>query len=166
MPASLDLVHRALAERRRLRIFHDGKEKEIEPGRLTVANGRWFVLARFVGSDQFYGWRLDRLEVEGLGVPITTPLDPPDPIEVVDNTAWRRHEPVDVELRCSADDAEWVVSWFARATASYDEDELVMHLQVRNMEALVDRVLRFAGAVWATAPPDIVARVREHAAAF
>src|SRR3954470_11157853 len=85
MPEALDVVHRALAERRRVRIVHDAEEKDIEPALLTVQNGRWFVIARFVGADGFYGWGGGRGGGVGLGEPMTDEITPPDPLSVVDN---------------------------------------------------------------------------------
>src|SRR4051812_43680729 len=72
---------------------------------------------------------------------MTDEITPPDPLSVVDNTAWVRHEPVAVELRCATADAEVVTGWFARADVSQDGDETVLCMAVSNSEALIDRVL-------------------------
>jgi predicted DNA-binding transcriptional regulator YafY len=162
VPGALDLVHRALADGRRLRIHRNGRDQEIDPAQLFVQQGRWFLIARYVDSDRFYGFRLDRLDVTGLGDEMKETPFVRDPLEVTDPTAWPMHDPVDVELRCPRDDAERVHEWFARGELSHDGDEAVIRMSVRNTASLVDRVLSFAGGVRVASPPSVVAAVREH----
>jgi predicted DNA-binding transcriptional regulator YafY len=166
MPAALDVIHTALASRKQVVIRHNGADKTIEPAQMSVQQGRWFVIARYAGAPQFYGFRLDRLVVIRLGDPITEEITPPDPLTVIDNTAWPTHEPFAAELRCSQEDAERVCDWFPRADVSHDGDEVVMRFDVSNAEGLIDRVLSFGGAVWVVAPPEVRARIREQAASF
>jgi predicted DNA-binding transcriptional regulator YafY len=166
VPRALDAVHTALAERRQLVILHREAERTIEPVQLTVQNSRWFLIARYAGANRFYGFRLDRMTVLNVGDPVEREVTVPDPLTVIDNTAWQNHEPVDVELRCGAGDREWVAGWFPRAEVSVDGDEVALRMPVSNLEALLDRVLRFGGAVRVAAPERAVVLVRERAAMF
>lgn len=166
MPPALDMIHTALASRRQVVIHHNGADKTIEPAQLSVQQGRWFLIARYAGSAQFYGFRLDRLVVVSLGDAITEEIVAPDPLSVVDNTAWPTHEPIDVELRCADDEAERVCDWFPRAEVDRDGSDVVMRMPVTNSDGLIDRVLAFGGAVRIVSPPELKARIRDQVASF
>lgn len=165
VPRALDVVQSALASGRALRIVRNGDEVEFEPGQLASRGGRWFVLGRYAGSAVLRGPRLDRMEVLGLGGPLAAPVDIGDPDEVLDPTAWRHHEPVDVELRCLTADLGLVLSWFPRADISQDGDETAMRFWVRNEQALVGRVLGLAGAVRIVHPETARTALRTQVAA-
>ena len=166
MPPALDIIHNALASRRQVVIHHNGADKTIEPVQLSVQQGRWFLIARYAGAPRFYGFRLDRLTVVSLGEAITEEIVAPDPLNVIDNTAWPTHEPIEVELRCAAGDAERVCDRFPRADVDYAGDEVVMRFTVSNSDGLIDRVLVFGGAVRIASPPELRTRIRDQVSAF
>lgn len=164
VPRTLDLVQTALSGRRRLRLVRHGNVTEFEPATLVVRGGRWFVVGRYTGSPKLYGHRVDRLEVDGLGDPMPEPVHVEDPELVLDQTAWTTHEPRDAELRCRLADLGTVQSWFPRAQINTHGDEAVLTFWYRNEEALVSRILGLGWTVRAVAPPELVDRVRRHAA--
>ncbi len=161
LPGGLGLVHAALAGRRSLLVDVGEAEKVVEPARLASYQGRWFLLVRFPGSEQVYGYRLDRLEVLALGDPLPAAPVRVDPLEVLDPTAWRRHPPEDVELRCQLADVDAVASWFPRATHAVQGDEVALRFECSHREALLDRVVGLAGAGRLVAPDDAVLQLRE-----
>lgn len=165
VPRSLDTVQAALAGRRRVRVVRDGEEVELEPAQLASRHGRWFVLGRYPESRRLLGHRLDRLDVVGLGGPVTGPVDVGDPEEVLDPTAWHEHEQRETELRCRVPDLDTVRSWFPRADVAVDGEDAVLRFSYRNEDALVTRVLGLAWHVRVVSPESAVRRVREQAAA-
>ncbi len=161
LPSGLGLVHAALAGRRSLVIDLHGEDKVVEPAQLASYHGRWFLLVRFPGSEQVYGYRLDRLEVVALGKPLPAAPLRVDPLDVLDPTAWRKNQPEDVELRCDLADADAVASWFPRASREAGRSEVVLRFSCSHREALVDRVIGLAGAARLVAPEAVVAQLRE-----
>ena len=161
LPHGLGLVHAALAGRRGLVIEVEGQEKVVEPVQLASYQGRWSLLARFTGSDQVYGYRLDRLEVVRLGDVLPAAPERVDPLTVLDPTAWRKHEPLTVKIGCDARDLALVASWFPRAMSEVSQDDAVLTFDSTNCEAVVDRVLGLAGAAQLVAPASAVAALRE-----
>lgn len=164
VPRSLDVVQSALASGRALRVVRHGDEVDFAPGQLASRGGRWFVLGRYAGSTAVRGLRLDRMEVVGLGAPLAAAVEVGDPDEVLDQTAWGSHDPVDVELRCLTDDLGLVLSWFPRADVTTDGDETVLRFPVRNQQALVGRVIGLAGAVRIESPEQARTALRHQVA--
>lgn len=161
LPHGLGLVHAALAGQRSLVIESDGKEKVVEPVQLASYQGRWSLLVRFPGNEQVYGYRLDRLDVLRLGDVLAAAPERVDPLGVLDPTAWRKHDPRPVELRCDARDLALVASWFPRAECEEADYEAVLRFSSTNCEAVVDRVLGLAGAARLAAPDTAVTELRE-----
>lgn len=166
LPRGLGLVHAALAGRRSLVIDVEGDEKVVEPTQLASYQGRWFLLVRFPGSEQAYGYRLDRLEVVALGDPLPEAPVRIDPLTVLDPTAWRKNDPEVVELRCDAADADFVGSWFPRARREVEGDEVVLTFSCSHCEALLDRVIGLAGAARLVGPAAAVAQLRHRLLPF
>lgn len=167
LPRGLGLVHAALAGRRALVVERQGEERTVEPVQLAAHEGRWYLLLRYPGKPQTYGYRLDRLDVLRLGdVLSVVPARVDDPRDVLDPTAWREHAPVDVEVRCDPADAVLVGSWFPRAQARDDGDEVVLAFPSTNTEAVVDRVLGLAGAARLLAPAHAVEQLRARVLPF
>ena len=160
LPHGLGLVHAALAGRRSLVVEVDGQEKVVEPVQLASYQGRWSLLVRFPRNDQAYGYRLDRLEVVRLGDVLPVAPQRVDPLTVLDPTAWSKHEPAQVEIRCNPGDLPLVASWFPRATSEVSQAEAVLTFASTNCEAVVDRVLGLAGAARLVAPGSAVAELR------
>ena len=166
LPGGLGLVHAALAGRRALVVELGGEEKVVEPAQMASYQGRWFLLVRFPGSEQVYGYRLDRLEVVALGDPLPAAPVRVDPLDVLDPTAWAKNEAEDVELRCDLADADSVASWFPRARRETRGDEVVLAFSCSHREALLDRVIGLAGAVRLVGPEAAVELLRDRLAPF
>lgn len=160
LPHGLGLVHAALAGQRSLVIDRDGEEKVVEPVQLASYQGRWSLLVRFPNSAQVYGYRLDRLEVLRLGDVLPAAPERIDPLTVLDPTAWKKHEPRSVEIRCDTRDLPLVASWFPRAECDEAGYEAVLRFASTNCEAVVDRVLGLAGAARLVAPESAVDGLR------
>lgn len=161
VPRSLDLAQAALAGGRSLRLVKDGEEVGFAPGLLAARHGRWFLLGRYDGDATVKAPRLDRLDVLGLGAPLSEPVEVGDADEVLDPTAWPSHEPRDAVLRCHPADLGAVSSWFPRAAVEVRDDQTaVLRFWYRNEEALLSRVLGLAGAAWVVGPASAVASVR------
>ena len=160
LPSALDLAHAALAGRRRLVIERKGEEKVVEPVQMSVRAGRWYLLVRYGPDSGVYGYRLDRLRVLRLADVMTTAPQPVDERLVLDPTAWRVHEPLDVEIRCDARDAAAVRSWFPRADVREVASEVALTFSSTNVDAVVDRVVGLAGAARLLAPAEAVEALR------
>lgn len=162
VPRALDLAQAALAGGRSLRLVKDGEEVRFEPGLLAARHGRWFLIGRYDGDPTVKAPRLDRLEVLGLGGPLSAPVEVGDPDEVLDSTAWPSHERREAELHCRPEDLGVVASWFPRANEELlNEETAVLRFWYRNEEALISRVLGLAGVAWVVRPPSAVEAVRE-----
>jgi hypothetical protein len=161
LPHGLGLVHAALAGRRSLVIEVDGQEKVVEPVQLASYQGRWSLLVRFPGSDQVYGYRLDRLEVVRLDDVLPAAPEKVDPLTVLDPTGWKKHDPLPVEIQCDARDLPLVRSWFPRAATGMTASEAALTFSSTNCEAVIDRVLGLAGAARLVAPDSAVAGLRQ-----
>ena len=160
LPSALDLAHAALAGRRRLVVRRHGEDRTVEPVQMHVRRGHWYLLVRYGPDSAAYGYRLDRLDVAGLGDVMTSPPEPVDALDVLDATAWRKHAPVDVELRCRFEDTAAVSSWFPRASVREHPSGTRLTFSSTNLEAVVDRVLGLAGAARLIAPPTAVEMMR------
>ena len=160
LPSALDRVHAALAGRRRLVIEHHGERRIVEPVQMSVHAGRWFLLARYPGRPEPRGYRLDRLGVLALGEAMSTAPEPIDPLQVLDATAWQVDEPLDVEIRCDAEDAATVTSRFPRAVVREHATQTVLTFSSTNVEAVLDRVIGLAGAARLVAPATAVDALR------
>lgn len=160
LPSTLDLAHAALAGRRRLVIRRRGEEKTVEPVQMHVRHGHWYLLVRYGPGSPAYGFRLDRLDVLRLGEVMATAPEPVDAQEVLDATAWRKHDPLDVEIRCRFEDTAAVASWFPRAAVREHPSATRLTFSSTNLEAVVDRVLGLAGAARLVAPPAAVELLR------
>lgn len=167
VPEALGLVHTALAGGRALLVERDGQQTTVEPAQLASFEGRWYLLARYAGSDQVYGFRLDRLDVVGLGpVLLTPPVRVEDPREVLDPTGWRADPPFAVELRCDPADRAHVLSWFPRAVVTREDDDVVLRFPATHRANVLDRVIGLAGAARLVAPVDLVAELRARLSPF
>lgn len=160
LPHGLGLVHVALAGARGLVVEVNGEEKVVEPVQLASYQGRWSLLVRFPGAERVYGYRLDRLDVLRVGEPLPMPPQRVDPLEVLDPTAWAKHDPLGVELRCDTRDRELVTSWFPRAACAASGDGTVLTFSTTNLEAVLDRVIGLAGAARLAAPAKAVEQLR------
>ena len=160
LPSALDRVHAALAGRRHLLIEHHGERRVVEPVQMSVHAGRWFLLARYPDNPEPRGFRLDRLTVLDVGEQMATAPAPVDTSVVLDATAWQVDDPVDVEIRCDADDLAAVAARFPRAVVSQSESEVVLAFPSTNVEAVLDRVLGLAGAARLVAPASAVETLR------
>ncbi len=160
LPSTLNLAHAALAGRRRLVIERDGTEKTVEPVQLHVRHGHWYLLVRYGPDGRAYGYRLDRLVVVRLGDVMPTAPEPVDASQVLDATAWPKHPPFDVEIRCRFEDTAAVASWFPRAAVQEHPSATRLTFSSTNLEAVVDRVIGLAGAARLVAPPTAVEAMR------
>jgi hypothetical protein len=167
VPRTIGEVQAALAGRRALVIEKNGEDQVIEPAQLVMHARRWILLARYPGNDKVYGHRLDGLHEVRLGEPLSAPPGPVEPLEVLDPTYWLEDDTtLDVELRCARDDLALVGSWFPRALVTDEGADAVLRFPVRNLDALLDRVLGLAGAVRVTAPAEAVQAMRERLEPF
>ncbi len=160
LPSTLDLAHAALAGRRRLVIERDGAEKTVEPVQMHVRHGHWYLLVRYGPDGRAYGYRLDRLVVVRLGDGMPTAPEPVDASQVLDATAWLKHPPFDVEIRCRFEDSAVVASWFPRAAVQEHPSATRLTFSSTNLEVVVDRVIGLAGAARLVAPPTAVEAMR------
>jgi predicted DNA-binding transcriptional regulator YafY len=166
IPTAIGTLQAALAGQRSVVVDADGEDRVLEPAQLVVQSGRWTLLARYPGHDRVYGHRVDRLADVRLGEPLAAPPAPVESLDALDPTAWEEDEPVQVELRCAAEDLGMVVSWFPRAEVAEDGAEAVLRFEVRHRAALLDRVLGLAGAVRIVSPAEVVHALRDRLLPF
>jgi hypothetical protein len=160
LPKALDLVHAALAGRRRLVVEHRGEQRDVEPVVMSVHGGRWYLIARSPGTTESRGYRLDRLAVLALGEAMPDAPEPVDASQVLDATAWPGHEPVDVQIRCDVEDAASVAARFPRAAVRQEATETVLAFSSTNLAAVLDRVIGLAGAARLVSPGHAVEMLR------
>ncbi len=168
VPRGLDRAQAALAGRRRLRVRRHGRDAELEPACLALKRGRWFLFARYGGTEKLYGFALEHVDVLGLGdVMEDAPRPPYDVARMLDQLLWDEHDPIAVELRCDRAALPRVQSWFRPAEVCEESaDEVRLRLETTNRTALVDRVLGLAGDVAVVSPPDVVGEIRARALAY
>lgn len=161
LPRHLDTAQTAIAQGRRLVLLKNGDEREFEPARLASRDGRWYLLGRYADWDKVIAPRLDRLEVLGLGGPVTERVEVPELDLILDSTAWDEEVKRDVELRCRTADLGPVLSWFPRAEVEDQPDGVsVLRFWTTHQEALISRVIGLAGAAWVVAPRSAADEVR------
>jgi hypothetical protein len=165
-PKALGLAHAALAGRRRLVVRREGRISHLEPALIVVRQGRWYLIARYSGTARFYGFRLDRLDVQGIGTAMEeVPPSPADSDRILDAVSWDQHAPVEVEVRCAPDLLGRVRSWFPHAEVSTEGADAVLRGIATNTDAVVDRVLGLGGVARVVSPDSLVAEVRARALA-
>ncbi len=61
-PQLVDTIAGAVADHRRLRFSYNGTLREVDPYRVTLRNGRWYLRAADVVTGQLLTFRVDRVE--------------------------------------------------------------------------------------------------------
>jgi proteasome accessory factor B len=156
----LATLFQAVSERRLVTFEYRGSERELEPARIDMQRGRWYVSGhdRTRGGDRHF--RLDRLEGEiTLGPPGAYVRDAPaegarlDPWELGDS------EPRTAHVQIDAAHAAWAVPHLGLPVTEQDDGSVVVEFPVTNEDAFRSTVLNFLDHAQILDPPDLRADV-------
>jgi predicted DNA-binding transcriptional regulator YafY len=135
--------------RHRRRSDEPGRARDVQPGQLVRAGGRWYLVGHERGSERWRAYALDRIaDVRPLGTKFSTPPQPPDAAAfVADSLAhgWRHRirvrvylsgeeirklvrpsvasvtdEGDDCILSLGADDLDWAARWLVYLNVDFD----------------------------------------------
>jgi predicted DNA-binding transcriptional regulator YafY len=164
--AHVTVLRDAIDSRTAVRFHHAGRTRVLEPWALGVWRGKWYV----AGGDPLHDgamrrFRLDRVEPAPGDDVLTTTGEPgayviPEWFDF-DPNSWGGDPPCEVIVRVEPDHAGAFTDEFG---GDVGRDGTVT-LTVRHYESFRNRLLGFRGHAVVTAPPEMVARVRDHLAA-
>lgn len=152
----LEALFGAAAERRTVTFPYKGEQRTVDPWRLELRNGSWYL----VGWDHVRAgrrtFRLDRLG-QAPAVGPAAAFEQPGPTEPVPTHPWEMgdEEPVDVGVLVDADQAGWAVANAgpARVRERAPDGGVVLSLRVTNRSALRSWVLGFLDHAEVLDPP-------------
>jgi proteasome accessory factor C len=164
-PAVAEAISVALARRARLWLRYRGAldettEREVDPMRLLVLEGRTYLEAWCRRAEGVRLFRLDRVE---LATVLDAPAEPPPTAERLDPAAGplSSGEPVTLDL---APSAAWVPeAHAATVVAERPDGSIRVSMRIADRRWLVRLVLSLGGAARVVDPADAAAAVREAA---
>ncbi len=153
----------AVGERRRLRFVYRGEERLVDPWRLSLVRGQWYLAGLDHGRGEERLFRLDR--VEG-------PVAPEGPAGAFERTANRAAEPapawrlgdeeeVVAELLVDAEQAPWALEALGAGAVSRrgDDGSMVFSVPVTNRAGFRSFVLGFLDHAEIVGPPSLRADI-------
>lgn len=149
----------AAANRRAVRFSYRGRDRSVEPWRLSFARGHWYLASWDQQREAERLFRVDRIAgpiellddaVEPLGIPT-------DPVSL---RAWELsdEEPVAVRVAVDADQLAYFRHLVGEESIS-DDDTNIVTLQVRNHEAFRSFILSFLEHAEVLDPPEVRADI-------
>jgi len=157
-PPALAVTFAAVASRRRLRFAYRGRERRIDPYRLTFRSGRWYLLGHDHGRGEPRWYRLDRFESEAaadgppgaFGRPEAV-AEPPVP------WAMGGGQKVRARLLVDADQAGWALGHLGSDAVDErrPDGSVVVAVPVTNRDAFRSFVLGFLTRAEVLGPPDV-----------
>ena len=155
LPALFD----AVSGHRLVRFDYRGRPRELEPYRLRIDRGHWYLEAAAVGSDELRSFRVDRIEGDvATGEPgaFTPPAELPDR----GGQPWELGEgpPVTATVAIDGDQAPWALQHLgedARVERAADDGGIVVSLEVVDREAFRSFVLTFLDHAEVLDPPEL-----------
>jgi len=156
--ANLAALFAAIAERRVVAFRYRGRDRDVEPHRLSFRNGHWYLAGRDRDSGEDRSFRLDRVETE-----VTTGTDadafPPGPPPAAVPAPWETGsgEPVTAHLLVDADQAGWASGHLGPGAVAErrDDGSVVLAVRVTNRDAFRSFVLGFLDHAEVLGPPDL-----------
>ena len=151
----------AISERRRVVFSYRGKQRAVEPHRLSFRNGHWYLSATDRDADEDRSFRLDRIEStvevdDQAGAFERRSAATPSP-------PWEAGagEPVEARLLVDADQAGWAVGHLGAdaVTERRPDGSVVLRVRVTNRDAFRSFVLGFLDHAEVLGPPDLRAEV-------
>lgn len=148
-------MQEAIADRRTVNFLYGGRERVLEPGRLSFVGGRWYVSGFDRSREAERVFRLDRISSDiGLGEPAGFEATPARGPQVTRTWELGDEEPIDGVVQIEPP----VVSW-ARMQLDADEIEeqsdgsIIATVEVRNTPMFRDWVLGFHDNAVVLGPP-------------
>lgn len=160
----LPLVREAVARRRRLHlVYHvaardETTERDVDPMRLLLVEGRWYLEAWCRRVDGVRLFRLDRIVDARL---LDEPADPPERARPRDLTAGL-YEPAPTDARVVlrlGPRARWVADYYPTESVADDGDDLVVALRTPDTAWVRRLVLRLGGTARVLEPAGLAAEV-------
>jgi predicted DNA-binding transcriptional regulator YafY len=154
----LPALFAAISERRRVAFRYRGRDRDVEPHRLSFRNGHWYLagLERTVGDDRSF--RLDRIESEPrLGAEAAA--FPPARAAAGAAQPWETgtDAPLSARLLVDADQAPWAIGHLGMAAVEERRDDgaVVLGVAVANRDAFRSFVLGFLDHAEVLGPPEL-----------
>jgi proteasome accessory factor C len=166
----LPLVREAVAQRRRLHlVYHvaardETTERDVDPMRLLLVEGRWYLEAWCRRVDGVRLFRLDRIVEARL---LDAAADPPERARPRDLAAGL-YEPAPTDARVVlrlAPRGRWVADYYPTESVVEEGDDLVVALRTPDTAWVRRLVLRLGGAARVVEPTALAAEVEESARA-
>lgn len=163
-------VRRALAEGRRLHLTYfvpardETTERDVDPMRLLMVDGRWYLEGWCRRAEEVRLFRLDR--VEGMQV-LDVPAEVPAAATQRDlREGLFRPSPEDTVVTLELDaSAHWVVDYYpVESVDRMPDGQLLVRLRAADSRWLRTLVLRLGGAARVLDPPELADQVRRSAA--
>lgn len=167
-PGPLADVRDALARDRRLHLTYfvpardETTERDVDPVRLLMVDGRWYLEGWCYRAEEVRLFRLDRIEdLRVLDVP-TEPREVP-PRDLREGLFQPSPEDTVVTLELDAG-ARWIVDYYpVESVQELPDDLLLVRLRAADDRWLRTLVLRLGGSARVLDPPELADAVRERA---
>ena len=163
--ASVGPLFRAVADHRITRFRYNGQDRELEPQRLLLNRGHWYISGFDRGRQDERIFRVDRIDgqitIDERGGFVPRPSTRSDPIV----RAWELGDgdPVEARILVDADQAIWAAHHVG-SDAIVDtrpDGAVVLSLTVRNLDAFRSFVLSFLEHAEVLDPPEFRADLVE-----
>lgn len=157
-PRGLATAFAAISVRRRLGFSYRGRQRRLDPYRLSFRGGRWYLLGHDHDRQEQRWYRLDRFESEPVAEPENGAFERPErTAEPVAPWELGGGEAVTARLLVDADQAGWAVGHLGReAVEEWRPDaSVVVGVRVTNRDAFRSFVLGFLDHAEVLGPPDV-----------
>lgn len=169
VPTDPELVRlfTAIAERRRLRFVFNGIERRVEPHRLELRRGHWYLTGHDLVRGEIRSYRRDRLPTEIVIEEEADSFDPPtDGFREVEVEPWAFDEPtetVEVTVHFDAEVASAVRHDLRTATILRDDDAgLLVRVPVTNRPGFHSWILEYLDRAEIIEPESVRRELVQH----
>ena len=148
----------AISERRRAAFAYRGRDRDVEPHRLSFRNGHWYLAGRDRDAGEDRSFRLDRIESDVTVGTEEAAFDRPTatagPV-----AAWEAgtDEPVDARLLVDADQAAWAIGHVGSdaVVERRPDGAVVLEVRVTNRDAFRSFAIGFLDHAEVLGPPEL-----------
>ena len=161
--AGVGPLFRAVSDHRITRFRYNGQDRELEPQRLLLNRGHWYISGFDRGRQDERVFRVDRIEgqitIDERGGFVPRPGTRADPLL----RAWELGDadPIEARILVDADQAIWAAHHVGTdaIVESRDDGAVVLSMTVRNRDAFRSFVLSFLEHAEVLEPPELRADV-------
>lgn len=152
----LTALFEALAQRRVVSFDYRGTRREVEPARLDLVRGRWYLSGHDRSRDGDRHFRLDRIDSElEIGEPDAFVRSTPAPGVRLQPWELGDDAPRRARVLVEAEQAAWAAHHVGEPVERRDDGSIVLEFPVTNEDAFISFVLSFLDNAEILEPPEL-----------